>query len=81
MQIKMTAADEEYVLRWNNYAKSFPIGFIESLHNREFVDVTLVADGHMVKAHRLVLASISPYFREIFNQMSASQQTCGSCLN
>ena len=32
----------------------------------ELCDVTLVADGVELPAHRLVLASVSPYFRTLF---------------
>lgn len=67
-----------YKVRWDNYVKSLSTGLIESLQEREFVDVTLVADGHFIKAHRLVLASISSYFNEIFKQMPADQQICGN---
>lgn len=69
-------ATDEYVIRWNNYADGFPIGFRESLQLNEFVDVTLTADGHFFGAHRLILSSLSPYFRDIFNHMPTNQQTC-----
>lgn len=37
------------------------------------MDVTLAAEGQLVKAHRLVLSVCSPYFRKMFTQMPANQ--------
>lgn len=37
------------------------------------MDVTLAAEGQLVKAHRLILSVCSPYFRKMFTQMPANQ--------
>lgn len=73
-----TMADEEHFsLCWNNFNTNLSTGFHESLCRGDLVDVTLVADGQMVKAHRLVLSVCSPLFREMFAAMQPNQQAFG----
>lgn len=48
---------------WNEHAKNFSISSGHLLEQNECVDVTLVTDGHLFSGHRLILASLSPYFR------------------
>lgn len=33
--------------------------------NGEFVDMTLAADGHLVKVHQVIIALASPYLKEL----------------
>lgn len=53
-------------LRWNNYQSNLTSVFDQLLQNETFVDVTLAADGHAIKAHRMVLSACSPYFQHLF---------------
>lgn len=66
--------DKEHTFRWKNYEKNVSRRFFEFLEKKDFVDVTLMADGHFIGAHRLVLSAISPYFYTMF---SKSQQQFG----
>lgn len=68
------AEDEQFSLCWNNFNSNLSAGFHESLCRGDLVDVTLCAEGQMVRAHRLVLSVCSPYFRKMFTQMPANQQ-------
>lgn len=75
-----TMADEEHFsLCWNNFNANLSTGFHDSLCRGDLVDVTLVAEGQMVKAHRLVLSVCSPLFREMFAAMTPNQQAFGEC--
>ncbi|XP_055304412.1 modifier of mdg4-like isoform X15 [Sitodiplosis mosellana] len=65
--------EEQFSLCWNNYNTNLSTGFHESLLKGDLVDVTLAAEGHLVKAHRLVLSVCSPYFQKMFTQMPANQ--------
>lgn len=76
----MAALDEEYAMCWNDHANNLSISFKDLLQNKELMDVTLFADGHLFNAHQLVLAAISPYFRQIFTQVPANQQAFGMTL-
>ncbi|XP_037945144.1 modifier of mdg4 isoform X14 [Teleopsis dalmanni] len=67
------ADDEQFSLCWNNFNSNLSAGFHESLCRGDLVDVTLAAEGQLVKAHRLVLSVCSPYFRKMFTQMPANQ--------
>lgn len=35
--------------------------------NGEFVDMTLAADGHLVKVHQVIIALASPYIKELIS--------------
>lgn len=77
----MASCNDIYSLQWDNHTIDFSIAFQDLLKEKEFVDVTLVADGNLFRAHRLVLSAISPYFREMFTQMPPNQQAFGKSLN
>ncbi|XP_032595933.1 modifier of mdg4 isoform X16 [Drosophila grimshawi] len=63
------ADDEQFSLCWNNFNTNLSAGFHESLCRGDLVDVSLAAEGQIVKAHRLVLSVCSPFFRKMFTQM------------
>ncbi|XP_052864868.1 modifier of mdg4-like isoform X3 [Anopheles cruzii] len=67
------ADDEQFSLCWNNFNTNLSAGFHESLVQGDLVDVTLAAEGQLVKAHRLILSVCSPYFRKMFTQMPVNQ--------
>lgn len=64
-------------LTWTDHAKNVSIAFIDLLEQKEFIDVTLSADGHMFSAHRLILSAVSPHFRQMLNKVPANQQAFG----
>lgn len=66
-----------FELGWKDHAANFSITLSDLLEQKELVDVTLAADGHMFSAHRLILSAISPHFRQMFNQVPANQQAFG----
>ncbi|XP_058130359.1 modifier of mdg4-like isoform X20 [Anopheles coustani] len=67
------ADDEQFSLCWNNFNTNLSAGFHESLLRGDLVDVTLAAEGQLVKAHRLILSVCSPYFRKMLTQVPATQ--------
>lgn len=75
------ADEEQFSLCWNNFNSNLSAGFHESLCRGDLVDVTLAAEGQLVKAHRLVLSVCSPYFRKMFTQMPANQHAFGKELH
>lgn len=74
------ADEEQFSLCWNNFNTNLSAGFHESLCRGDLVDVTLAAEGQLVKAHRLVLSVCSPYFRKMFTQMPANQHAFGKFI-
>lgn len=74
----MSSVNGSLVLGANNHANNFSIRFMELLQEKESVDVTLVADGLLFPAHRLILSALSPSFRKMFKQMPINQQAYGS---
>lgn len=73
----MASEIAEYSLSWVDHASDFFLNLKDIFQRKECVDVTLVADGHMLSAHRLVLSALSPYFRQIFAQVPANQSAFG----
>lgn len=60
-----------------DHATNLSSNLQDLLKQKQMVDVTLVADGVFVDAHRLVLSAVSPYFRQMFTQMPVNQQAFG----
>ena len=66
----MGAGDQNYCLRWNEYEKKYVEAFRTLREHEHFTDVTLVTEGHSVKAHRVILSACSNYFHAILKTMS-----------
>ena len=58
-------ASQRFCLRWNNHQSNLLSVFDQLLHDESFVDVTLAVEGHLLKAHKMVLSACSPYFQVI----------------
>ena len=56
---------QRYCLKWNNYQSNVTSTFKELLAVEDFVDITLMAEGGALRAHKVVLSACSPYFRDI----------------
>ena len=65
---------EKISLKWEDFQENVSSAFGTLKESGDFVDVTLVCeDGQLVKAHRVILASTSPYFMSILGKSSHSQ--------
>lgn len=58
---------QKYSLKWNDFTANVASAFKDLLHSgRDLADVTLAcSDGCTMEAHRVVLSSVSDYFRDI----------------
>lgn len=59
-------ASQRFCLRWNNHQSNLLSVFDQLLHDETFTDVTLAVEGHLLKAHKMVLSACSPYFQALF---------------
>lgn len=57
---------EEFCLRWHNFQSNLLSVFDRLFHDEQFVDVTIACDGHLIKAHKMVLSASSAYFQQMF---------------
>ncbi|XP_045111561.1 protein tramtrack, beta isoform-like isoform X3 [Portunus trituberculatus] len=57
---------QQFCLRWNNHGSTLVAVFDNLLASESLVDVTLFAEGHRLKAHKVVLSACSPYFQQVF---------------
>lgn len=64
---------EQFCLRWNDFHKTITSTFSDLRDDDEFLDVTLVCDGDIVRAHKLVLSACSPLFRIMLKKNSHPQ--------
>ena len=64
---------EKLSLQWNDFQGNVKSSFRNLRKSSDFVDVTLACeDGHQIEAHRFILASSSPFFRDILKQSNHS---------
>ena len=61
-RVKMTSS-EKLCLQWNEFQNVVTTAFGDFRNDEDFTDVTLVCeDGKQIEAHKVVLASTSPFF-------------------
>ena len=60
---------EKLCLQWNEFQKIVSSAFGELREDKDFTDVTLACeDGKQVEVHKVVLASSSPFFKELLRR-------------
>ena len=60
---------ERLCLQWNDYKEHVNSALGRLRSDKEFTDVTLACeDGQQIEAHKVVLASSSPFFEEILQR-------------
>ena len=65
----MMSSSEKLCLQWNDFKENIISSFGELRKDREFTDVTLACeDGQQIEAHKVVLASSSPFLMEILKK-------------
>merc|ERR1712129_544195 len=65
----MNSSDEKLCLKWNDFQENAISAFGILREDREFADVTLACDdGQQVEAHKVILASSSPFFLNLLRR-------------
>ena len=60
---------EKLCLQWNDFKQNISTSFGDLRGDKDFTDVTLACeDGHQVEAHKVILASSSPFFKELLRK-------------
>ena len=60
---------EKLCLQWNEFKENVNLAFGKLWGDKEFTNVTLVCeDGHQMEAHKVILASSSPFFEKILQK-------------
>ena len=63
------SSTEKLCLQWNDFKESITSSFKELREDRDFTDVTLACeDGRQIEAHKIVLASSSPFFMDLLKK-------------
>lgn len=60
-------------MRWTDHSDTFVRSFSVLYSDENYTDVTVVAEKHFFKAHRLILSSASEFFDEIFKSTPSGQ--------
>ena len=67
--LDMNRQDEKLCLKWNDFQENAISAFGTLREDREFADVTLACeDGQQVEAHKVILASSSPFFLNLLRR-------------
>merc|ERR1712129_11702 len=67
--LTMHTSGEKLCLKWNDFQENVTSAFGERRQDREFADVTLACeDGQQVEAHKVILASSSPFFLNLLRR-------------
>ena len=62
-------SDEKLCLQWNDFQTNLTSAFRDLREDKEFTDVTLACeDGQQVQAHKVVLISSSPFFKNLLQR-------------
>lgn len=77
----MTSIIEHCSVAWGGHANNCSVSFSKLLQRMDLADVTLVANGVKIKAHRFVLSTLSPYFDELFADMPFNERAFGKIFN
>ena len=65
----MYREDKKLCLKWNDFQENAISAFGTLREDREFADVTLACeDGKQVEAHKVILASSSPFFLNLLSR-------------
>ena len=63
------SSSEKLCLQWNDFQKIVSSAFGDLRDNPDLTDVTLACeDGKQLEAHKMVLASTSPFFMELLKR-------------
>ena len=65
----MNNQDKKLCVKWNDFQENVSSAFKECRQDMEFADVTLACeDGQQVEAHKVILASSSPFFLNLLRR-------------
>ena len=60
---------EKFYLKWKDFEENVCASYISMREDNEFSDVTLVCDGgRQIEAHKVILASSSPFFKQLLSK-------------
>ena len=60
---------EQLCLQWNDFQETILSSFKDLRQDKDFTDVTLACeDGQQVEAHKIVLTSLSPFFKSLLSR-------------
>ncbi|CAB3364358.1 Hypothetical predicted protein [Cloeon dipterum] len=65
-------ASKVFRLKWDNHLQNLSCLFDALLEEQKFVDVTLCCDGGMLRAHKVILSSCSPFFDVLLREHPAN---------
>lgn len=77
----MASIIENYSVAWGGHANNCSVSFTKLLQRMDLADVTLVANGVKIKAHRFVLSALSPYFDELFVDIPFNERAFGKIFD
>ena len=68
IQTTMCKNEEEFCLRWKDFQANSSNNFAKIRDQGQFFDCTLATDDGLLRAHRIILAASSEFFRDILSK-------------
>ena len=62
------SSSERFCLRWNDFEVNISNAFHHFKEEKDFADVTLACGDNQVEAHKVILATSSPFFKRILQK-------------
>jgi hypothetical protein len=59
---------EKFCLRWNDFENNISCAFRELREDKDFFDVTLACDDDQIQAHKVIISTCRPFFRNILRR-------------
>ena len=68
-KVSLVVMSEKLCLQWNDFKENANCAFGSLRNDKDFTDVTLACeDGQQMEAHKVILASSSPFFQKILQK-------------
>ena len=67
------SVDELFCLKWPDHNSNMRAVLCSLLRETAFCDITLVAEGQLIQAHKLVLIACSEYFKVLLTPLKEGQ--------
>lgn len=68
--------DLEVLITWPEHKNNVKESLVNFLESNELTDIKITADGGEIRAHRILLAIASDYFRRLFRNDNVKSGEC-----
>lgn len=80
---RMSTGNDAIAVRWPTFSKALQANFRQLRLDNKLIDIIIAVENQQIPAHRLLLASCSKFFFELFESLitSIGNPTIRKCIN